>query len=115
MHKNYVNKNMTYHARTLNVSVFTLFFILQLHKVLIFVHSSTKIHCTAALKCYVTSPKNVEFIPASCCLLFQLPHHAVFREHFKFLKAHEAEGLLGVCIFLIKVSISTNNSVISGF
>lgn len=32
----------------------------------------------------------------------KLPHHAVFREHFKFLKAHEAEGLLGVCIFLIK-------------
>ncbi|XP_022803924.1 uncharacterized protein LOC111341234 isoform X4 [Stylophora pistillata] len=32
----------------------------------------------------------------------QLPHHAVFRQHFKFLKAHEAEGLLGVCIFLIK-------------
>ena len=39
----------------------------------------------------------------------------MFREHFKFLKAHEAEGLLGVCIFLIKVSITTNKSVISGF
>ncbi|XP_067055550.1 uncharacterized protein [Acropora muricata] len=32
----------------------------------------------------------------------ELPHHAVFRQHFKFIKAHEAEGLLGVCIFLIK-------------
>ncbi|KAJ7383195.1 hypothetical protein OS493_030353 [Desmophyllum pertusum] len=32
----------------------------------------------------------------------ELPHHAVFRQHFKFLKAHEAEGLLGVCLFLIK-------------
>lgn len=32
----------------------------------------------------------------------ELPHHAVSRQHFKFLKAHEAEGLLGVCIFLIK-------------
>lgn len=40
----------------------------------------------------------------SHCLFFKLPHHAVFRQHFKFLKAHEAEGLLGVCIFLIKVS-----------
>lgn len=32
----------------------------------------------------------------------ELPHHAVLRQHFRFLNAHEAEGLLGVCIFLIK-------------
>ena len=37
-------------------------------------------------------------------VLFKLPHHAVLRQNFKFLKAHEAEGLLAICIFLIKVS-----------
>ncbi|KAK3746389.1 hypothetical protein QZH41_018199, partial [Actinostola sp. cb2023] len=31
-----------------------------------------------------------------------LPHVAVLRSDFKFLKAYEAEGLLGVCVFLIK-------------
>lgn len=28
---------------------------------------------------------------------------AVLKSEFKFLKAYEAEGLLGVCVFLIKV------------
>jgi hypothetical protein len=36
--------------------------------------------------------------------LFQkLPHHAVLREDFTFLDAYEAQGLLEVSIFLIKV------------
>ncbi|CAH3196446.1 unnamed protein product [Porites evermanni] len=34
--------------------------------------------------------------------IVELPHHAVLRQNFKFLKAHEAEGLLAICIFLIK-------------
>jgi len=34
-----------------------------------------------------------------------LPHVAVLRSDFKFLQASQAEGLLGVCVFLIKVSI----------
>ncbi|XP_031558056.1 uncharacterized protein LOC116294568 isoform X2 [Actinia tenebrosa] len=32
----------------------------------------------------------------------ELPHMAVLRSEFKFLEAYEAEGLLGVCVFLIK-------------
>ena len=58
---------------------------------------------------YTTSRTQLIIILYSCCtfnllVLFKLPHHAVLRQNFKFLKAHEAEGLLAICIFLIKVS-----------
>ena len=32
-----------------------------------------------------------------------LPHLAVLSSEYQFLDAYEAEGLLGVCIFLVKV------------
>lgn len=79
--------------------MFTLLFFLWYN-----IHICTFKHDTAVLRFYHL--KTVKFIPIMCCSFFQLPHHAVFREHFKFLKAHEAEGLLGVCIFLIKVIIT---------
>ena len=58
---------------------------------------------------YTTSCTQLIIILYSCgtlnlLVLFKLPHHAVLRQNFKFLKAHEAEGLLAICIFLIKVS-----------
>ncbi|XP_041455254.1 uncharacterized protein LOC121408020 isoform X2 [Lytechinus variegatus] len=32
----------------------------------------------------------------------QVPHQAVLKKDFKFLNAYEAEGLLGVCLYLVK-------------
>ena len=62
---------------------------------------------------YTTSCTQLIIILYLCCtfnllVLFKLPHHAVLRQNFKFLKAHEAEGLLAICIFLIKVSGTDN-------
>ena len=56
-----------------------------------------QMHCTQLIIIY--SCRTLNFL-----VLFKLPHHAVLRQNFKFLKAHEAEGLLAICIFLIKVS-----------
>ena len=54
---------------------------------------------------HTTHNNDIIFMPYFIWLvLFKLPHHAVLRQNFKFLKAHEAEGLLAICIFLIKVS-----------
>ncbi|XP_030831113.1 uncharacterized protein LOC764251 isoform X2 [Strongylocentrotus purpuratus] len=33
---------------------------------------------------------------------YQVPHQAVLKKDFKFLNAYEAEGLLGVCLYLVK-------------
>ena len=32
-----------------------------------------------------------------------LPHLAVLRSEYNFMDAYEAEGLLGVCVYLVKV------------
>jgi hypothetical protein len=45
----------------------------------------------------------------ACCSLStsqKLPHHAVLQEDFTFLDAYEAQGLLEVSVFLIKVRIA---------
>lgn len=51
--------------------------------------------------CHGTQGDDGQCQESSECIS-ELPHQAVFQQHFKFLKAHESEGLLGVCIFLIK-------------
>ena len=36
-----------------------------------------------------------------------LPHLDVLKRDYRFLNAYEAEGLLGVCVYLIKVSCTS--------